>query len=254
MTSVKNEVQNIICEMIKNRRLFTAHDVTKLLRHRLDGENISHNDVKKEVYAMFENDDMGIYTRSQINIGPGVTPFIYHLGHQDPVTDYNKDWVNTTIQLSNATGVNAISGVKSVSSNVKPIRRVGKAPTPTKNTVYPSTIDQIKLTNQIRQIAQSNNDGFLSKTVTSEGRLTIPTKMLSTFKGDVYVKVGKVQKNGTSVDSLVISNDPQGAIKTYKINADGRLRISSKFLNKLGGNSVYSIKSANNSIFIVTEK
>jgi len=267
MVSIGTEVEKVIIEMTRNRRLFTAHDITKLLRHRLDGENIRHNDVKKEVHALYDNDDMGIYTRTQIGVGTKVSPFVYHLSHQDPSTDYNKDWVNTTIQLAKAVSVNPIDGSVidddddtvglAVSQTVvkasNPIKRVGRAPRQTSGPVDGG----IQITPALRNAAAQNNDGFQTRTVTSEGRLSVPVSLLGGFGSFAHVKIDTVQKLGKSVNALVVSSDPTNAIKTYSINSDGRLRISQKFLSKIGKGcsrgQCYAVKCANGSVVVVAE-
>jgi hypothetical protein len=276
MTSLANEVEKVVVEMTRNRRIFTAHDITKLLRHRLDGENIRHNDVKKEVHSLYDNDDMGIYMRTQVNMGTRVAPFVYHLSHQDPNQDYSKDWVQTMIDLANNVSINPIDGstisnddddddtisltppvptsVTGSIKGVKPLKRVGSAPQPVTSMPTMGVIANLKVTNALRDVASSKNDGFYTRTVTSEGRLTVPINMIKgSFLNEVYVTVGSALKSGKTVDALVLSTDKTNAIKTYNINADGRLRISSKFLNKIGSSSTYSVKEANGSVVIIAE-
>jgi hypothetical protein len=267
MTSLAQEVENVIVEMTRNRRLFTAHDITKLLRHRLDGENIRHNDVKKQVHSLYDNDDMGIYTRTQIGMGTRVAPFVYHLNHQDPNQDYNKDWVQTMIDLANNVSINPIDGSAITAdddddditisltpvSRVNPISRIGNAPQPVTQMPTMGVTANLKVTKALRNAAASKNDGFYTRTVTNEGRLTIPVKMLNGFSNLAHVKVYSVLKSGQQVQALVLTTDPTNSIKTYNINADGRLRVSSKFLNKIGSSSTYAVKETNGSVVIVAE-
>jgi hypothetical protein len=261
MVSIGTEVEKVITEMTRNRRLFTAHDITKLLRHRLDGENIRHNDVKKEVHSLYDNDDMGIYTRTQVGIGTRIAPFVYHLTHQDPNTDYSKDWVNTVIQLANNVSINPIDGSaisdddddddtvglgQTVLKASSPIKRAGRTPRRTSGNG-----NGVQITPALRHVAAQNNDGFQTRATTSEGRLSVPVSMLGVFGNDVHVKIDTVQKLGKSVQALTLSNDPNNSIKTYSINSDGRLRISQKFLNKIGFSKTYSVKNTANSVVIV---
>jgi len=108
MTSIANETEKVVQEMTKNRRVFTAYDVTKVVRHRAPGENVPHSTVRDKVHAIFDNDQMGIYDRTQVRHVSG-NPLVFHLSHQDP-TNYNADWINQTIQLAKANNVNPIDG------------------------------------------------------------------------------------------------------------------------------------------------
>ena len=260
MISIHDEVEKVVVEMTKNRRLFTAHDVTKVVRHNVDGEKVFHNDVKREVHALYEDDEMGIYTRTQINLGGNVSPFVYHLTHQDPDTDYNKDWVNTTLQLSKNLSVNPITGgAKGSSLNLKPVK-VGSAIVVKPVTVANDGTHQIstRALQAAANAAYSFDSGYVTKTVTKEGRLTVPKKMLKyIFAKDLFFEKGKVNLNGKNVDALVVAGPRHSVVsgtsplKTYRKNKDGRLRISDKFLAKLNSNGNYKIKQFGSQVVII---
>lgn len=227
MISMSTEVTNVVNEFRTNRKLFTAYDVTQILRHRLDGEKISHNDVKNEVHSIFDADLMGIYERTQINVGTKISPFVYHLNHQDPNSDYDKDWVNDYLKNKTVTPNHVVVSPSVVSKTV-----VG-------NTVQiPIVNSQNIVVNRIKNL----QDGFKTITVTSEGRLNIPVNMLNGIGRIAYVSISKARKDGSNVDALSITSDKVGSIKNYKINSDGRLRISNKFLKVIGESSKYAIK------------
>jgi hypothetical protein len=264
MISIHDEVEKVVVEMTKNRRLFTAHDVTKVVRHNVDGDKVFHNDVKHEVHTLYEDDEMGLfYTRTQINLGGNVSPFVYHLTHQDPDTDYNKDWVNTTLQLSKNLNVNPVSGnsqsnikrVNTIPKSVKPVAvKIGSAivvkpVTVTKDGEYHISDDALKAASNA---AYSFDSGYVTKTVTKEGRLTVPKDMLKNIhSANLYFEKDKANVNGKHFNSLVISSRNNNPLKTYKQNKDGRLRISDKFLSKLNSNGSYKIKQFGSRILII---
>jgi len=263
MISLSNEVEQVVQDTTRNRRLFTAHDVTRLLRHKLDGENIRHNEVKRLVHEMHDNDDMGIYTRTQVNLGTRVSPFVYHLNHQDPTVDYDKDWVDNKIQASSTTTIDPMTGNvidaddddDDDTSSPTRAQAVGRAiRTPNATTITHGT-QVVPMTGQVRHAASNANDGFRTRFVTKDKRLQVPAKMLASFNGVAHVRVDLVKKSGQNVDALILTSSPIGSndVTTYNINSDGRLRISSKFLSRIGGQDRFAVKSTNGSVVIVAE-
>jgi hypothetical protein len=263
--SINEEVEKVVIEMTKNRRLFTAHDVTKLVRHSVDGENVRHNDVKKEVHSLFDNDEMGIYERTQVRLGSSGSPFVYHLNHQDPNQDYNKDWVNTTIKLSNSTGINPIDGT-GVKTGIPAIKTVGVKPvaSDTSNVGYQQAIYAQVPTSDLRNAARISklakniryalDSGYRTCLVTKEGRLNIPIKMLTNItKANLSVLDDVVNVDGEFVKALVISNNSNNAIKSYIANTDGRVRISKKFLSKLGSSDGFRVKNVGSDVIIIED-
>ena len=227
MISISREVENVVNELTRNSRLFTAYDVTRILRHRFDGEKIFHNEIKKAVHAVYEGDQMGIYSRSQIRVGAG-QPFVYHLNGNDPQTDYNDAWVNAFLQLQGGLGVsvNAITG--SVTSSTQA--------TPTTPVTANST--------QVASRTKNLNNGGTTIKVTREGRLNIPITMLVGFNGTAYLSLSKARKGQYNVDAISITaTKPTVALKAYGINSDGRLRVSKKFLDKLGQATSFNVKN-----------
>jgi len=272
MISLSNEVEQVVQDATRNRRLFTAHDVTKLLRDKLDGENIRHNDVKRLVHEMFENDDMGIYTRTQVDVGTRTNPFVYHLNHQDPTVDYDKDWASNKIQASQSVTIDPMTGniidddddddgtTASVTphTTVRPVGRRLNAPSPTAGPIPLTNANQLLTTTQLRQavnagVTANANDGFKTRFVTKDKRLQVPTKMLTSLNGVAYVRLDQVQKMGKTVKALVISSDMISSIANYTVNSDGRLRISRAFLTRIGGTDRFAVKSTSGSVVVVAE-
>ncbi|HUW47688.1 MAG TPA: hypothetical protein VMW36_02965 [Patescibacteria group bacterium] len=250
MISLSSEVEQVVTDLTRNRRLFSAHDVTKLLRDKLSGERIRHNDVKKEVHSMYDNDDLGIYTRTQVTLNDGSSPFVYHLPHHDPNTDYDSDWAVNQIQGNQPLSVDPMTGavLNSNTPNPHSFHAVGRQI----NTPSPSTTPYTGPFTVTPPVSVSS-DGFKQRKVTVEGRLQIPSKMLDVLGDVAYVRVDQVQKQGGTVDALIISTNPFNAVTSYSLNSDNRIRISNKFLSKIGGNGTYSVKSTKDSVVVVAD-
>lgn len=116
-----NKTLQEVMDFTGANKMFTAHDITKSLRAK-NSENIRHDSVRATVNDLYENGDMGIYTRTQINIG-NQTPFVYHMPQHDP-NDYNKNTstASTSTTPTNTTPTNG-DGTVDVSS-VTVIRKV----------------------------------------------------------------------------------------------------------------------------------
>jgi hypothetical protein len=227
MISVATEVATVVDEFVQEGEMFSAFDVTRALRNRLPGENIRHASVKTEVHSIFTNGDMTIYQREQVDVGTRVNPFIYHLPHEDP-EDYNPRWLDA--QLGNTVPV-----------SVAPMAIINPAsiPDPTPSTTTASD------PHDRTALIDSLNSGYKTVKTSSDGRLNLPVKMLQPFSGTVYVSLAVVRKNGQNVDALTVSNQntaPNSLIRTYQVNADGRLRLSPRYLNKAGQSDKYAVK------------
>jgi hypothetical protein len=225
MISINREVENVVSELTRNSRLFTAYDVTRILRHRFDGEKIFHKEIKRAVHAVYDGDQMGIYSRSQIRVGAG-QPFVYHLNQNDPSTDYNDAWVNAFLQLQ-----------ASLSNPIDPI--TGQPVTPSVTPSAPVTVNSTKVASR----TQALSNGGKTVKVTKEGRLNIPVDMLEGFSDTAYLSLTIARQGKFNVDAISITaTKPMVALKAYGINSDGRLRVSKKFLDLISKDSSFTIK------------
>jgi|APSaa5957512576_1039674.scaffolds.fasta_scaffold34382_2 hypothetical protein len=247
MTSIRDEVTKSVNDLTKNRRLFTAYDVTQIVRYQLDGERVSHKDVKKEVHALFDNDEMGIYERTQANVGTKVSPFVYHLTHQVPSTDYDKDWVGEMIK--SASDINPLDGTSTYdgldfvasSNSASKVVKGSRVSTPTVS-FTPGTVSQDSSTYDM-------DTGFDIKTVTNERRLNIPSTLLSGFV-HAYVFECNVSVGGQDQKGLKIVPNVVGSTgKKYYVFST-RLRVSEKHLKKISNDSTFRVKRVNDEILI----
>jgi len=75
--------------------------------------------------------------------------------------------------------------------------------------------------------------------------------MLNNFGNQAVIVVTSAQNQGQSVKALKVTPNASNGVKTYKINADGRLRISAKFLDLIGTSSTYLVREVQDGVVIV---
>jgi hypothetical protein len=256
MTSIRDEVEKSVNDLTKNRRLFTAYDVTQIVRYQLDGERVSHKDIKKEVHALFDNDEMGIYERTQEDIGNKVPPFVYHLTHQDPSTDYDKNWVGEMIK--SASVINPLDGTTSsdgldfvASSNPASKIVTGSRVVPPSTPVVSFTPSTPSTPSTVSHAANTYDmdTGFDVQTVTNEKRLNIPSNLLSGFV-HAYVFECNVSVDGQDQKGLkIIPNFVGSTVRKYYVHST-RLRVSENHLKKISSDSSFRVKRINDEILI----
>ena len=224
MVSVATETEKVVQEFTTGGEMFTAWDVTRILRNRLPSENIKHPSVKTEVYRLFDTDEMGIYGREQVNVGSKVSPFVYHMPHLDP-DDYDPSWLDAQIGASKTVAVSSVTATPSTASTPATSHSSSVGSRPSRKTVK----------------------------ITAEGRINVPTNMLGNFGSLAYLSITKAQCGGSTVKALEISSTPTSSdLRSYKVNADGRVRISTRYLNRsIGIAQTYSVIPAGNTIVIV---
>lgn len=87
-TATRQAVEDIVIEKINTQEMFTAWDITMEARRRQT--QVQHHETREVVHDFFENGSMGSdYTRTLINVGAPVKPFLYHLRTAD-IKHYNK--------------------------------------------------------------------------------------------------------------------------------------------------------------------
>lgn len=87
----QNRVETIVKDLVEDRKMFTAFDVTKIIRAEVDKDiKIYHSEVRRVVNNMwdtmgqlFDNSD---YTRTLMNVVANSKAFVYHHSMSDPYT------------------------------------------------------------------------------------------------------------------------------------------------------------------------
>lgn len=81
------QIENTIRTLVSEGEMFTAYDVTRILRSQ--GVQVYHSQVRSVVYQMFNNDMDDNYTRTLFNLGQN-SAFVYHHAMEDP-SDYDQN-------------------------------------------------------------------------------------------------------------------------------------------------------------------
>lgn len=95
---MQDEIKNLVSQLVNGAIMFTAFDVTTMLRRANPMVNIRHNTVRDEVRTIFDNGDMGTYCCTNHDLSNGARANIYHVYGQD-LEDYDTNFfAHTTPQ------------------------------------------------------------------------------------------------------------------------------------------------------------
>ena len=221
-------IDAIINEKIQNNEMFTAWDITSEAKRR--GATEWHNDLKKGVHQAYTYIESQGYVRTNQIAIPGsnasaLNPWIYYPDGSDP-----KDYI-----------ANLGTGKPTVGSN--PAHAVIAAPVTAPAVSTPATAT--------KSVSLNDSD------IDADGRLHISKNIISAAKlglGDVVVVWDK--GNGTVVLSAASNVSLLGiTLGKYMVNADGRIRINAKTLNKVSQfTGVKSFSVSNNGYVIEITK
>jgi len=229
MISVENETKNVVEELMNDSDMFTAYDVTKILRDRNPKEKIFHSSVKKKVNALFDNDEMGLYNRELVDIGLGVAPFVYHLPSMD-ASDYDPEWIEDFLENSTC---NPISNVPVASVNA-----------PAQSISTPASIPNLSTMTEYEDVSLSHDN-----------RLNIPKKFIDSFNKKAYVLYDCVASQGNNIPAILLSDNVQNLqsyATVYFKGAYNRVRISNSFLTGSNNSGVYRVyKYSDNKLYVV---
>ena len=220
LTLVNNEVAAQIAQGL----MFTAYDVTKVLRKA--GVWCKHFEVRDEVHNLFANGDMGPdYKRTNALVSSnGDYAWIYHHYMDDP-----NDYANPSVSPANANSVTNVvpkaSTVSSVVSSAVSSILSSKASVPT---------------------------GSYSKSVDTRGRLLIEKRHISALGlnpgNEAYVYL-----HGVKIEVTEGSYVGGTLLNVYIVDKDGAVRLGSRILKELGSlpSAYYRITPGNTKITIV---
>ena len=96
---MQDEIKNLVSQLINGSIMFTAFDVTTMLRRANPTVNIRHNVVRDEVRTLFDNGDMGTYCCTNHDLCNGKRANIYHVYGQD-LDDYDTNFFSHTTPQS----------------------------------------------------------------------------------------------------------------------------------------------------------
>lgn len=219
-TQTEQWVKEVVDMLVNRDLMFTAYDVTRIMRDK--EPTLKHYEIKAIVHQMFEDMQIGGYTRTTVDVGQSVPPFLYYnpITH-DPDT-YDVDWI-------------LFDGL--VSQSVQ---------TPSAVTVDDEDDEE----------DQTGPHQFV-KLLTAEGRLHVSPLLTRKIGLDPGDKVNLL--TSTNPKFLAIYNELsdishltyQGGHSQVVINADGRVRISDAVLRNIGNVSEpFTVEVPENESFI----
>ena len=204
-------VEQIISQLTGNALMFTAYDITMMLRRANPTTNIKHGEVRDAVHQLFTNNQITGYVRNLQNIA-GKDSYVYHPYGTD-AEDYDANFFSTTTPQS-----------LSIPNYMSPTTQAVANPAiPTQMTTS-SLGSGMSLGLKPKRARYSNNSVPQDKF----GRVRIPACILrdAGFKPKDSVKV--------TLDSNVLvitsENDPYGKLfgKRYVVDQYNNIRIHLK--------------------------
>jgi len=222
----KSKVGAVVNDFVSKGYMFTAWDITKFLRKN---DRVSHRDVQDAVREIWNSGSMTDYTRDTKDVGAPVAPFVYYHQNAD-VNDYQTDWMDNNPTQNGMKNDGVVSTIPS-----------GTVTNPSAP-VVPLTLGGTSLSSNplaLNGPVRSTSTTVVTKSVTSEGRLNIPIKMVQASgfpKGAVVVAT---VENG----SIVIENK-RNLVNTEPVfvNYDSRARISRTLLDCISSGDTFRIE------------
>lgn len=252
------KVKDTVSDFVNRGFMFTAFDITKVVRK--DGHRVRHGEVNQAVQQMFADSEMGMYTRETVNVGAPVEPWVYYHPYSD-VANYRQDWVEQNPDqngMKNADGSDSDDGNLSVhpttpTAQTQPTNdgdgSTNSVPSPASPTIATGATS-VKSSATVTRSLNSANRVYVKQ---SEGRLNIPPVLVRQIAsvGDA-IQVDRIIDMAASHPNnkrLLIAKTVTGR-RDYKVNSDGRVRISSQILNYLNGNGTYEIVMDNGNLVV----
>lgn len=214
-TLVENKTHEILDDLISKDFMFTAFDITSLVRQSLGKHiNVLHNDVKQIVHDKFYNTHMNgfnmlNYDRTVITIGSNPC-LLYHTRKSD-FSLYNPSWLEDD-------------------PNQDKMKSNGIGDDYTPNTL--NIDDSDNGSNVADTDVDPHYDEVKKVVVNKDNRINIPRDLIVKAKMEPGLPVGVSIENG----KIFIFKDIDQSVSYDQllwVNADGRIRIGKKFLSEI---------------------
>jgi hypothetical protein len=220
-TQARNAIMDVVGELTNQGKLFSAFDVTKMLRAK--GINEPHRSVKQEVHSMYRNLGMPTnYERELVHLANNDTAWVYYPEGADPQT-YDPN----ALPGKNMTSTDPVA----TDLLVQRLGRMNRMGCPTPTDAGPPYIDMTD----------------------RRGRLLVRKALVQSIglkpydKAVVYVSPTQVAIEAASHTV----NFAVGKMKIYKVDRDNAVRISAKTLKTLGlVGTAFKVEKENNRLII----
>lgn len=252
-------VETVVDEKVQKGELFTAHDVTVDVRQR--GHRAGHTEVRDSVHDYYQRGGMGVgYSRTNITVPGGYTPYLYHRSADDPASYSNIRGAGVT---STPSGNQQTIAVPSPSSQTDDD---DDDDGPSVVTIPSSLIASVSPGFVVTPINGSNNgsNGRHSSNnkpgVTSargvDGRqtLSLPSPVIRKVGFHAGQKVYAVAS--TDGVDVVSALPPSSAVYgKYTVDRNDQVRLTQSLLKRAGiGGTKYDVEDAGNKVVVKLHK
>lgn len=226
LNSLEDKVEYIVGKLTGYQNMFSAFDVTKILR--LFGETVRHSSkVRPIVHRLFDEDDMGIYHRD-LHYVHGIGGInVFHPPFED-YTNYDPHWIENYGDTADFKAQFDLLDQDSSSST----------PSSHITSKTASSVKSFPVPNQV-----VNKDGSITVRCTNDRRLNIPSKLLSKIGLTDKVVLaetticpgGGKPSHGILIKGGNTSDNTTG--KKLRVDREHRIRINPTFLKSVFGES-----------------
>jgi hypothetical protein len=212
--TMTQKVEDLVIDLTDDNKIFTAFDVTKLLRN--DGDKVRHSEVRDVVHNLFnDNAFPTYYTKTSTCIAPGIYAVVFYPDYED-INQYDPNGITAPVVKTPAPAVNQTPATNPTT----PVTSI---------TLFPSLVD-------------------------SRGRYCIPAKIVREAQlqsGDT-VLVSVNPKNISIELDTAKPLDPNTYYFYYVVDKSNNIRLSAKVLKEAGFSTNYMplVKAANGVIEI----
>lgn len=93
---MQTQIEQLLSQLTGNASMFTAFDITMMLRRANPSTNIRHGEVRDIVHNLYQSGQFGNYVRTLCDITPGQPQaFVYHEINSD-AADYDQNFLGQT--------------------------------------------------------------------------------------------------------------------------------------------------------------
>lgn len=96
---MKNQIKDMIQHLIGNATMFTAWDITMVLRRANPTTNIKHPEVRDIIHQMYSDNEIPGYIRTLHDMSNGHSSFVHHPDGSD-VEDYDPNFLSQFVPQS----------------------------------------------------------------------------------------------------------------------------------------------------------
>lgn len=96
---MKTQIENLVSQLTGNATMFTAFDITMMLRRANPTTNIRHGEVRDAIHNLYSNNQMNGFVRDLVRMNNGQEAYVYH-AYGTKAEDYDPlFFANTTPQF-----------------------------------------------------------------------------------------------------------------------------------------------------------